>query len=226
MEPEFNYGFRFSNVDQSESMKKNQTTVLLIDDHQVVRDGLRAGLEREGFTIIGEAASKKEALAQIAHKNPEVIVVDLNLPDGSGLEVVSWARKISHSIGIVVLTLNDGDDHLVASLQAGASAFVLKSAPIAEVIAAVSHAYSYPLHFTAKGLNAALNRRDDGFGLTSRELEVLTLLPKGQKTSQIATELFVSEATVKTHLASIYRKLHAANRTEAVVIALKHGLVG
>ena len=200
-------------------------TVLVIDDHQVVRDGLRASLEKDGYLVIGEAASRNEAIAQIAHKNPDVIVVDLNLPDGSGLEVVSWARKVSDSIGIVVLTLNDEEEYLLASLQAGVSAFVLKSAPINEVIAAVAHAAATPLRFSAMGLRSALAHKEDGFGLTSRELEVLSLLPKGKKSSQIATELFVSEATIKTHLASIYRKLEAANRTEAVVTALKHGLV-
>lgn len=206
-------------------MEKILVTVLLIDDHQVVRDGLRSSLERNGYSVIGEAASKKEAIAQIAHKDPQVIIVDLNLPDGSGLEVVSWARKVSDTIGIVVLTLNDGDEHLIASLQSGASAFVLKSAAITEVISAVAHAAATPLRFSAKGLQSALARREDGFGLTSRELEVLALLPKGQKSSQIATELFVSEATIKTHLASIYRKLSASNRTEAVVTAIKHGLI-
>ncbi len=207
-------------------MERSLVTILVVDDHQVVRDGLRSSLGKNGFTVIGEAASRKEAIAQIAHKNPEVIIVDLNLPDGSGLEVVSWARKVSNSIGIVVLTLNDDDEHLLASLQAGASAFVLKSAPVSEVIAAVAHAAATPLRFSAKGLQAALAHKGDGFGLTSRELEVLALLPKGQKSSQIATELFVSEATIKTHLASIYRKLNAANRTEAVVTAIKHGLIG
>ncbi|MBI3429516.1 MAG: response regulator transcription factor [Actinobacteria bacterium] len=206
-------------------MEKILVTVLLIDDHQVVRDGLRSSLERNGYSVIGEAASKKEAIAQIAHKDPQVIIVDLNLPDGSGLEVVSWARKVSDTIGIVVLTLNDGDEHLIASLQSGASAFVLKSAAITEVISAVAHAAATHLRFSAKGLQSALARREDGFGLTSRELEVLALLPKGQKSSQIATELFVSEATIKTHLASIYRKLSASNRTEAVVTAIKHGLI-
>lgn len=206
-------------------MKSKRATVLLIDDHQVVREGLRVGLEGADFEVAGEAASKKEAIAQIAHKNPDVIVVDLNLPDGSGLEVVSWARKVSRTIGIVVLTLNDDDSHLLASLQAGASAYVLKSAPLTEVISAVMHASSDPLIFSAKGLGTAIARKDETFGLTSREFEVLALLPKGQRSSQIASELFVTEATVKTHLSSIYRKLGASTRTEAVVTAIRHGLI-
>lgn len=204
---------------------KHLISVLLIDDHQVVRDGLRMALQSEGFNVIGEAATKNEAFAQIAHKDPHVIVVDLNLPDGSGLELIAWARHISPSIGIVVLTLNDDDAHLLACLDAGASAYVLKSDPVREVIAAVSHAYTSPLSFSGKGLSAAMSRKENGFGLTPRELEVLALLPKGMMSVQIATELFISEATVKTHLSSIYRKLSVANRSQAVALAIKHGLV-
>lgn len=204
---------------------KHLISVLLIDDHQVVRDGLRMALQSEGFNVIGEAATKNEAFAQIAHKDPHVIVVDLNLPDGSGLELIAWARHVSPSIGIVVLTLNDDDAHLLACLDAGASAYVLKSDPVKEVIAAVSHAYTSPLSFSGKGLSAAMSRKENGFGLTPRELEVLALLPKGMMSVQIATELFISEATVKTHLSSIYRKLSVANRSQAVALAIKHGLV-
>lgn len=200
-------------------------SVLLIDDHQVVREGLRAALQREGFNVIGEAATKNEAFAQIAHKNPHVIVVDLNLPDGSGLELISWARQVSPTLGIVVLTLNDDDAHLIACLKAGASAYVLKSDSVEEVISAVAHSYVAPLSFSGKGLSAAIAREEDGFGLTPRELEVLVLLPKGMKSAGIASELFISEATVKTHLSSIYRKLSVANRSQAVSVAIKHGLI-
>lgn len=203
----------------------HQISVLLIDDHQVVRDGLRAALQNEGFNVIGEAATKNEAFAQIAHKDPHVIIVDLNLPDGSGLELITWARRVSPTIGIVVLTLNDDDTHLIACLEAGASAYVLKSDPVKEVVAAVSHSYTSPLSFSGKGLSAALLRKDNGFGLTPRELEVLALLPKGKSSAQIAAELFISEATVKTHLSSIYRKLSVANRSQAVAQAINHGLV-
>lgn len=210
---------------QAHQMNNSQISVLLIDDHQVVRDGLRATLLNEGFNVIGEAATKKEAFAQIAHKDPHVIIVDLNLPDGSGLEVISWARHVSPDIGIVVLTLNDDDAHLLACLHAGASGYVLKSAPVKEVVAAVSHAFSAPLSFTGKGLSAAMSRKENGFGLTPRELEVLALLPKGKLSTQIAAELFITEATVKTHLSSIYRKLSVANRSEAVAQGIKHGLV-
>lgn len=206
-------------------MEPESISVLIVDDHHVVREGLRAALLRANFNVVGEAASKNEGLAQVAHKSPDVIVVDLNLPDGSGLEIVTWARSLSKVIGIVVLTLNDDDEHLLAALQAGASAYVHKSAPLSEVISAVAHAFAAPLSFSSHGLSAALARKDLGFGLTARELQVLVLLPTGQKSSSIANSLFVSEATIKTHLSNIYRKLGVSNRTEAVAIGLRHGIL-
>ena len=204
---------------------KEPVTVLIIDDHQVVREGVRSALTLAGFSVVGEAASKNEAIAQIAHKGPEVIIVDLHLPDGSGLEIVSWARRISQEIGIVVLTLSGSDEHLLAALQAGASAYVLKSAPLTQVLAAVRHAADSPLTFSGEGLSQALSRKSENFGLTARELEVLALLSKSETSAKIAAQLFISEATVKTHLSAIYRKLEVSNRTQAVVAALKYGLV-
>lgn len=206
-------------------MEISPISVLIIDDHQVVREGLRAAFLRAHYNVVGEAGSKDEGLAQIAHKSPAVIVVDLNLPDGNGLEIVTWTRSISKTIGIVVLTLSDDDAHLLACLQAGASAFVLKSAPLSEVVSAVAHAYVNPASFSGQGISAALARKEIGFGLTSREMQVLKFLPSGKTSSQIARDLFVTEATVKTHLSSIYRKLGVVNRTQAVSIALKQRLL-
>ena len=209
----------------SSSPYSSSACVLIIDDHQVVREGLKAGISISGFKVIGEAASKSEAFAQITHKNPDVIVVDLNLPDGSGLEIITWVRKVSMSTGIVVLTLNDDDDNLLAALHAGASAYVLKSAPLSEVIAAISHSIASPNSFSSRGLSGALARKKDRFGLTPRELQIFALLPSGMTSLKISTTFFITESTVKTHLSSIYRKLNVANRTEAVALGLKHGLL-
>ncbi len=206
-------------------MTNSEITIVLIDDHDVVRRGLRTALEDGGYSIVGEAASKKEAFAQIAHKKPDVIVVDISLPDGNGLEIVTWARGISQTIGIVVLTLHDDDDHLLAALQAGASAFILKTAALHEVVSAVSHSFAAPMSFSSHNLQGALSRKKDGFGLTARELQVLSLIPSGKTSTEIGLELFITEATVKTHLASIYRKLAVANRIEAVGVAMKNKLV-
>ena len=104
--------------------------VLIVDDHPIVRAGLEQALIEANFIICAVAASKNEAIAQIARTNPDLILLDLNLPDGSGFEVANWARGISDEIGIVILTLNDAPELLLAALAAQASGFVLKSAPI------------------------------------------------------------------------------------------------
>jgi DNA-binding NarL/FixJ family response regulator len=200
------------------------TRILIIDDHAVVREGLKTALRAHGFEIAAEAANSAEARAQIAHTNPDAIIVDLNLPDGSGFDIVSWARCISKTIGIVVLTLNESNDYLLAAMNAGASAFVVKSAPIDELIAAITLSLASPLSFSAKGMKAAINAASTMSSLTAREFDVLSLLPQGMSTKNIATVLFLSEATIKTHLAAIYRKLEVSNRTAAVHAARKQNL--
>jgi len=199
--------------------------VVIIDDHAVVREGLKRALINHGYEIAAEAASQAEGRAQIAHTNPDVIVVDLNLPDGSGFDLISWARGISQTLGIVVLTLNDTDAHLMAAMNAGASSYILKSAPIIELIAAIEFSTKSPLSFSAKGLSTALASKAQSFNLTAREFDVLGLLPSGASTKAIASGLFLSQATIKTHLASIFRKLEVTNRTAAVSKARKHNLV-
>lgn len=200
-------------------------SVLLIDDHALIREGLKKAILVAGMQCVGEAASRSEARAQIAHKNPDVIVVDLNLPDGSGFDLIAWARSISKSIGIVVLTLNEEETFLLAALTAGASAYIVKSAPISDVIAAIKHSYASPLSFSAKGLSDAIKHKKDQSGLTARELDVLALLPSGGRNRALAAELFITEATLKTHLSSIYRKLAVTNRVQAVAVSRKRGLL-
>lgn len=201
------------------------TRVVIIDDHAVVREGLKRALESHNHVVVAEAATVAEGRAQIAHTNPDVIVVDLNLPDGSGFDLITWARSISKSLGIVVLTLNETDAHLIAAMSAGASAYILKSAPLSQLLAAIDHSVKSPQSFTAHGLAVALASKEQTFGLTSREFDVLALLPSGATTKEIAESLYLSSATIKTHLASIFRKLEVTNRTAAVGKARKHNLV-
>jgi DNA-binding NarL/FixJ family response regulator len=172
------------------------------------------------------AASKNEAIAQIARTNPNLILLDLNLPDGSGFEVANWARGISEEIGIVILTLNDAPELLLAALAARVSGFVLKSAPISEVIATLERALVTPLSFTASGLQKALKAKERLPNLSSRELEVLTILATGKSTKEIARELYLGEPTIKTHLANIYRKLEVNNRISAVAVARDNSWLG
>lgn len=199
--------------------------VLLVDDHDVVREGLKSALARKEIEVISEARGVKEALAQIAHTNPDAVIVDLSLKDGNGLEIVQWIRSISQSMGIVVLTMNGEDNHLLATMRAGANAFIHKGAPISDVIAALELSVTAPEHFTAAGLREAVEREKCFFDLSPRELEVLARLPDGGSSAEIAREMYLSEATIKTHLASIYRKLDVKNRTAAVTKARSSGLL-
>jgi len=198
--------------------------VLIIDDHEVVRNGIKSVLELRNTFELFEAASKLEAQAQIAKINPDAIVVDLNLPDGNGLEIVSWARSISSILAIVVLTFNENDEFVLASLKAGASAFVNKSAPITDLIAALDHALIAPTAFSAKELAGAISRKHERFGLSQRELQILSVLHRGDPTKSLAASLFISETTLKTHLSTIYRKLQVKNRVQAIAKARAAGL--
>jgi DNA-binding NarL/FixJ family response regulator len=190
-----------------------------------VRAGIKAALSRAGHICVGEAGSISEARAQIAHTNPQVIVVDLSLPDGNGLEIVQWARSISQRIGIVVLTLNPAQDFLLTVMKSGASAFVEKSAPLAELISAIEHSFIAPLSFSAQGISRVMKKDHEANALTAREIQVLEKLSDGLSASAIGLELFITQATVKTHLASIYRKLDSKNRIQAIIAAKKIGLL-
>lgn len=204
---------------------KQPLSVLVIDDHESVRAGIKAALSRAGHSCVGEAGSISEARAQIAHTNPQVIVVDLSLPDGNGLEIVQWARSISQRIGIVVLTLNPAQDFLLTVMKSGASAFVEKSAPLAELISAIEHSFIAPLSFSAQGISRVMKKDHEANALTTREIQVLEKLSDGLSASSIGLELFITQATVKTHLASIYRKLDSKNRIQAIIAAKKIGLL-
>jgi DNA-binding NarL/FixJ family response regulator len=204
---------------------KQQLSVLVIDDHESVRAGIKTALSRAGHVCVGEASTVSEARAQIAHTNPQVIVVDLSLSDGNGLEIVRWARSISNRIGIVVLTLNSAQDFLLTVMKSGASAFVEKSAPLAELMSAIEHSHIAPLSFSAQGISLAMKKDHEAKTLTIRELQVLEKLSDGLSATDIGLELFITQATVKTHLASIYRKLDSKNRIQAILAAKKVGLL-
>jgi DNA-binding NarL/FixJ family response regulator len=204
---------------------KQPLTVLIIDDHESVRAGIKVALARAGHVCVGEAANIAEARAQIAHTNPQVIVVDLSLPDGNGLEIVIWARSISQRIGIVVLTLNSAKDYLLTVMKSGASAYVEKSAPLAELISAIEHSATSPLSFSAQGISGVISKDLQANSLTQREAQVLQKLADGLSAADIGLELFITQATVKTHLASIYRKLESKNRIQAIIVARKNGLL-
>ncbi len=209
-------------------MPQNLARVLLVDDHDLIRQGLARAFERQDdFVVIGQAASVRQGLDMFDALAPDVIITDVRLPDGTGFDLVRTVRQQRDDIGIVVLTMYAGDDQLFAAMEAGASAFVAKDVPADDVVAAARHSLVTPLSFTAANLTDAMRRRLSPTGpqLTVRESEVLTYLARGFGVSAIARTLFVSESTAKTHISKIYDKLGAANRAEAIMKAVRAGLL-
>jgi DNA-binding NarL/FixJ family response regulator len=202
--------------------------VLLVDDHDLIRQGLRRAFERaEDFTVVAEASSVAEGLAVAAQHKPDVVLMDIRLPDGSGLDAVKKLRAANPQMGIVVLTMYAGDEHLFGALEAGASAFVPKDAPADDVVAAARHAAASPDAFSAADLANAMKRRlaPSGPQISPREREVLGLLADGLAVAQIAKKLYISESTAKTHISKLYEKLGAGNRAQAIMTAMRMGLI-
>jgi DNA-binding NarL/FixJ family response regulator len=200
-------------------------SVLVIDDHPVVRIGIIKALTAAGFNCVGQAGSLKEAIAMIALHNPQVITVDINLPDGNGLEIVQWARKQSPSLIIIVLSLNDGLDLISAAAKAGAQGFISKSAGIDLLIAAIQTALVNPTTFTSDRAIELLMREKNGTILSPREITVITYLAGEMSISDIAKTMFISHSTAKTHITTIYRKLDTHSRPAAVARAKSLGLI-
>ena len=203
--------------------------VLLVDDHEMIRSGLRMLIESTlGHSVI-EASSSDEALEIAATATIDVVLLDVRMPGRDGLWALRELRELHPTVPVVMLSTFDDADPIRASLDGGASGYLLKGADIRQVNEAITTAleargvYVHPE--AVKHLLATSHPplRDP---LTARELEVLELLVEGETNAEIAATLFVTEKTVKTHLSGIFRKLEAANRTQAVIKAIRNGLIG
>ena len=190
-----------------------------------MRDGVKRSLAAAGFECIGEAGSLKEAIAMIALLNPDVITVDLNLPDGNGLEIISWARKHSPTIVIIVLSLENGLDLIVAATKAGAQAFISKSESAEHLVTAIRSVLAHPSVFISSQTIALIGRERVQDLLSPREVMVLSHLDGELSIAEIAGAMFISHATVKSHCATIYRKLETHSRRSAVARAKTIGLL-
>lgn len=201
--------------------------VALVDDHALIRQGLRRAIERSrDMTPVGEAGTVREANVVIRHVKPDVAVLDIRLPDGNGLDLCRTLRQERLVPAIVVVSMYGDQHRLLAARDAGASVFVSKDAPAARVIEAIRSAHEKPGSFSADGFAAAVEAEASRRAvLTHREREVLALLAEGLSVAAIATRLFISESTAKTHISKIYAKLEARNRAQAIMAALDLGLI-
>ncbi len=195
--------------------------LLVVDDHDVVRHGLFTSLKAHGYTSIETAATIKESRSKIAAFNPEAIIVDINLPDGSGLELVQWIRKLSTTVAIIVLSLNEPILFAQLARRAGANAYISKSQPMEEILSTLHFAIANPGTFTSSLTTAELSVVE----LTPREIDLLYLLARGASNLEISAILYISISTVKTHISSILRKLESTNRTMAIKVAREKGLL-
>ncbi len=209
---------------------------ILADDHAVVRAGIRLFLDHApDITVVAEADDGQVAQSLIAQHKPDVAVLDIQMPEASGIEVTRWIRANYPEIGVLVLTAYDYDPYVLAVLQAGANGYVLKTASPVEIVQAVRDVYegksaldpaiAQKLMVHISGQRPS-NRTTMAYeSLTGRELEVLTLAGKGFTNKAIGMQLGISDRTVQGHLAKTYSKLQAGSRTEAVMRAVSLGLI-
>jgi len=209
-------------------------TVLLVDDHEVVRQGVRFFLEtRLEFTVVGEADSGMAAVKMAEEHIPDVVLMDLVMPEMNGVEATRRVKDISPRSQIVVLTSHYDDEHVFPALQAGAISYMLKDVRMEELAAAIQRAAQGEVTLHPKvaarviqELHGAKSEEANPFTeLTKREMEVLKLIANGLNNSEIAVSLVISEHTVKGHVSNILSKLHLADRTQAAVFAWQKGVV-
>jgi DNA-binding NarL/FixJ family response regulator len=203
--------------------------VLLAEDHKIVRQGTRLYLESVGIEIVGEATNGHEAIQLVRQIQPDVVVMDIHMPDLTGIEATRRIRHENEDVRVLVLTAYDNPTYVQALLNAGADGFVLKTAEFAELHRALKEVYVGRSAFDPQIVEKAarLNEELPAFveDLTDREIEVLRHAAQGLTNKRIGEILFISDRTVQGHLQKIYRKLNVATRTEAVTTALGQGYI-
>ena len=203
--------------------------ILVADDHPVVRDGLVAVLGTQSdFAVVGEAANGVEAVERARRLKPDVVLLDLQMPELDGVAAIEQLRADDRTIGVVVFTAFDSDERIVSALRAGAQGYLLKGAPRDEIFRAIRVVHAGGSLLEPLVASRVINQLQPPVGderLTKREREVLILLAQGRSNKQIAAVLHVTERTAKFHVGAIMRKLDATNRTEVVALAAQQGLI-
>lgn len=202
--------------------------VMLVDDHPIVRAGMRSLFSAgTGVEVVGEAATGEEAVALARHLHPDVVLCDLRLGEGiDGVETTRQLRELDPAPAVVILTTFDRDAQILGAVEAGAAGYLLKDAPTDEIVAAIRSAAAGQL-VLSPALTARMVQvmRAPRVKLTERELDVLRLLETGASNREIAKTLFVTEATVKTHLVHVFEKLGVDSRSRAVAAARESGIL-
>lgn len=199
--------------------------LVIVDDHPVVRDGLRGMLAAADFEVVGEAASGDEAVAVVTAVSPDVVLMDLRMPGSDGLSAIERLR--GHPCRVLVLTTYDTDRDVLPAIKAGATGYLLKDTPRDELQRAIRSAHAGEAVLSPAVATRLLGqvREPATEALSTRELDVLTLVAKGSTNRAVAAALFISEATVKTHLLHVYAKLGVSDRAAAVAVAYERGLL-
>lgn len=203
-------------------------TVILVDDHPVVRSGLRAVLDgADGVEVVGEAATGEEAIALATSARPDVVLCDLRLGTGlDGIQATAALRALDPAPAVLILTTFDRDAEIVGAIEAGAAGYLLKEVGPEEIVDGIQRAASGEVVLAPDLASRVLKgMRSSRPRLTAREVEVLRLLATGETNKEIARALFVSEATVKSHLVHIFTKLGVDSRSRAVHVARESGLI-
>ncbi|MFF9429923.1 response regulator [Streptomyces sp. NPDC091368] len=210
----------------------NDITLLIVDDHPVVRDGLRGmfAAEGSGFRVLGEAPDGVRGVALALELDPDVVLMDLRMPGGGGVDAIAELARHGARARVLVLTTYDTDTDTLPAIEAGATGYLLKDAPREELFAAVRAAAEGRTVLSpavaSRLVTAVRTPAAAGTALSAREGEILALVAKGTANRAIAAELFISEATVKTHLTHIYAKLAVNDRAAAVAQAYDRGILG
>jgi DNA-binding NarL/FixJ family response regulator len=201
--------------------------VLITDDHPLMLKGIREALSAEpDIEIVGEASSGAQVLPLVARTSPDLLLLDLRLPELDGLEVLELMRETHPQVRVAMLSVHSDPAEIAATLQRGACAYILKSVAWADLGAAIRQAFSGSFISVGPAVeDAAAEASSNGAGLSSREVEILQGVARGLSNRAIASELWLSDQTVKFHLHNVYRKLGVSNRTEAARYAYEHGLV-
>jgi two-component system NarL family response regulator len=200
--------------------------ILIAEDHAVVRDGLASVLEFEGdMKVVGHAKNGLEAIPKFRELKPDVVLMDLAMPGLDGVQAIVAIRAEFPDARILVLTTFDGDEVIFRALESGAKGYLLKDCSTADLLSAVRKVHSGGSHVSDRAASQLAERAMKGPTLSAREIEVLQLIAAGKSNKEIASLLFISEGTVKTHVLSILEKLGVSGRTESIVTAIKRGIL-